>query len=344
MAINQCPGKMKRNKPMKFRLFIVFISALLTGAAATAQDVNIEARLDTGAMLIGDHVGLKLSFNGPSNAQVIWPSFGDTILGNILVIGRSKIDTSLSADKKHISLRQEINLTCYDSGFYTIPQIPVKYRLLPDTSVRTTSTGLIVLMVHTVKVDTTIAIKPIKGPLHIPISFREILPYLLLALAVIALIFGLIWFINKRKKHEPLIQLRPKVKLLPHEKALQDLEKLRIKKLWQGGHVKQYYSELTDILRLYIEQGFEIPALESTTVEIMEELNRKGIFPGPVIERIDHILRIADMVKFAKLIPVPGENEQALEGGIDFVRNTIQAAVKKSDSEMISRQNQNTQL
>jgi hypothetical protein len=333
---------MKQSKTMKLRLFLILILALLTGVMASAQDVKFEARLDTGAMLIGDHVGLKLSFNGPSNARVLWPVFGDTILGNILVIGRSKIDTSFSADKKHISLHQEINLTCFDSGFYTLPQIPVKYRLLPDTSVRTASADLQVLMVHTVKVDTTNAIKPIKGPLHIPISFREILPYILIALAIIALIIGLIWYINKRKKHEPLIQLRPKVRLIPHEKALQDLEKLRIKKLWQEGHVKQYYSELTDIIRLYIEQGFEIPALESTTSEIMDELNQKGIFNKTIVERLEHVLRIADMVKFAKAIPVPAENEKALEGGIDFVRSTVQPAVKKPETEMID--NQNTQL
>lgn len=330
---------MKQRNTMRLRLLILSWFVLMAAAGTFAQDVKFEAKLDTGAMLIGDHVGLKLSFSGPANTQVLWPSFADTILGNILVIGRSKIDTSLSADKKNLSLHQVINLTCYDTGFYTLPQIPVKYRILPDTNVRTTSSNLMVLMVHTVKVDTTNAIKPIKGPLHIPISFREMLPYILLALALILLVIGIIWYINKRKKNEPLIQLRPKVRLQPHEKALQDLEKLRTKKLWQEGHVKQYYSELTEIIRLYIEQGFEIPAMESTTSEIMEGLGRKGGFNDTIAGRIEYILRLADMVKFAKAIPVPTENEKALEGGIEFVRSTIQISGNKPQAETNTNQN-----
>ena len=336
-------------KVLEFQRFIRFagitglVLLLFWGRTAFSQDVSATARLDTAAMLIGDHVGLKLQFEGPAGVQVIWPSFKDTILGNIIVIGRSKIDTNYSKDKKSLTLSQELNITCYDSGFYTFPQIPFRYRVLPDTTARTISSALSALMVHTVKVDTTNSIKPIKGPLKVPLTFREILPYLLAAIALIAVVIVLVWYLKKRKKHEPIIQIRPKVKLQPFEKALQDLEKLRFKKLWQEGHIKEYHSELTDILRTYIETAFGIPALENTTFEITGQLNLRSDFSKDMVEKLDRILRIADMVKFAKALPLPQENENALTAGVEFINGTSRPSVEKPASDEPSGINKQSQ-
>ena len=316
---------------------------LLTSTPSFAQDVSVSAKFDTAAMLIGDHVGLRLQFNGPAGVRVEWPVFNDTILGNIIIIGRSKIDSSFTPDKKTLTLKQELNITCFDSGFYTLPQIPFRYRLLPDTSVKTASTGLSMLMVHTLKVDTTNAIKPIKGPIGIPLTFREILPYLLIGLAVVAIVFALVWYLKKRKKNEPLVRLRPKVRLQPYEKALQGLEKLRVKKLWQEGHVKEYHSELTEILRNYIEEGFNIPALESTSYEIMEQLKARQGFSNQVLEKVNHLLQTADMVKFAKSIPLPQENDAALKTGIEFINETARPVAEVPLEETMKQINHTTQ-
>ena len=320
---------------------IVFI--LLLGQPAWSQNVSATSRLDSNAMLIGDHLGLKLQLNCPAGTQVIWPSFNDTILGKIIVIGRSKVDTSFSKDKKSLTLTQKINLTCFDSGFYTFPEIPFRYRLLPDTSVKTALTGMSMLKVNTIKVDTTQVFKPIKGPLRIPITFLEILPYILLALALIALVFILIWYVNKRRKHEPLISIRPKVRLQPYEKALQNLEKLRTRKMWQEGHVKEYHSELTDILRTYIEEGFGIPAMESTTYEIVGKLRQDSVFARPLIDKVDQILQNADMVKFAKFTPLPQDNENALNAGVEFVNQTIKPLASEPQVETMNRTTQKPQ-
>jgi len=328
---------------MRIIHFIGIALILLTGQPSWSQDVKATARLDTGAMLIGDQVRMRLKLEGPSGMQVIWPVFNDTILGNIVVIGRSKIDSSFSKDKKSLTLTQDIKLTSFDSGFYTIPQVPFRYRLLPDTSVKTASSGLSMLMVHTMKVDTTNVIKPIKGPLRVPITFLEVLPYILIALAVIAIIILLVWYRNRRKKHQPLIQIRPKVKLQPHEKALQELEKLRTKKLWQEGKVKEYHSELTDILRIYIETGFGVPAMESTTFEIIQRLRQDNVFAKALIEKLDRLLQNADMVKFAKMVPLPQDNETALNAGIEFVNQTVRPVAEVPQAEAVNRINQESQ-
>jgi LPXTG-motif cell wall-anchored protein len=311
-----------------FRSFWVGLVALILmvfAGSGFAQNVTVSARLDTASMLIGDHVGMKLQFTGPVNARVIWPFIPDTMLSSLQVIGRGKIDTTISASApKTLTLAQEINLTCYDSGFYPIPEIGFQYRIPPDTTLHTIHAEMMTLIVHTVKVDTTQAIKPIKGPMKIPITFREVLPWLLLGLAAALLIAGGIWYWRKRKKNEPVFTLKPRVKLLPHEVALTEMEKLRIKKLWQSGKIKEYHSELTEILRRYIEERFKVPALEQTSAEIMESLSEHGCCETNTIGRLSQVLLLADMVKFAKALPGAAENEKSLTEAVEFVYETTE--------------------
>lgn len=305
------------------RTYLTFLFFVML-ATVSAQQAEVSARLDTNAMLIGDHVGLTLKYTGPAGSQVLWPFLPDTILGNITVIGRGKIDTALSADKKSLTLTQQLNLTCYDSGFYTFPQIPFGYRVLPDTTRLEAMTELMMLAVHTVKVDTTQAIKPIVGPLKVPLSLREMLPWILIGLAAALLIAGAVWYIRKQRKKEPVLTLRPRVVVAPHEQALRDLEALRVKKLWQSGKVKEYHSEVTEILRRYIETAFRVPALEQTSAEIMDALVHDNRIPRQGLDRLGNILLLADMVKFAKLQPLAAENEKSLTDGVEFVNETTQ--------------------
>jgi hypothetical protein len=310
---------------MKFlKSYILFI-LILTFSVSYGQEPAVSARLDTNAMLIGDHVGLSLKFTGPATSQVLWPFLPDTILGSITVIGRGKIDTVYTTDKKSVTFSQQLNITCYDSGFYTIPSIPFRYRILPDTSSIVTTTSMMLLAVHTVKVDTTQAIKPIIGPMSVPISFREMLPWILAALAAVLVIAGIIWYLNKRRKKEPVFRLKPKAVLLPHELALQEIEKLRVKKLWQAGKVKEFHSELTEILRRYIENRFQLPALEQTSAEITVSLVGHEGCKAASLDKLGNLLILADMVKFAKAQPLAMENEKSLNDGIEFVYETTQA-------------------
>ena len=309
---------------MRFlRIYILLIFlALLTGSYG--QEVTVAAKLDTNAMLIGDHVGLTLKFTGPAKSQVLWPFMPDTILGSITVIGRGKVDTSYSADKKTVTYSQQLNMTCYDSGFYTIPSIPFKHRILPDTTGIVSGTTMLLLAVHTVKVDTTQAIKPIIGPLKVPVSFGEMLPWILAAIAVVLLVMTVIWYLRKRGRQEPIFNLKPRIVLPAHELALQEIEKLRIKKLWQSGKVKEYHSELTEILRKYIEDRFLVPALEQTSAEIIDSLMNSAGCPHKALNMLGNLLLLADMVKFAKADPLAMENEKSLNDGIEFVNETKQ--------------------
>jgi hypothetical protein len=296
---------------------------LLTSLIGRGQEFHAVARLDSNTLLIGDQVNMKLSFSLPAKAQVLWPSIKDTILGKIQVIDRTKVDTAWSADKKSMTLSQKLRLTCFDSGFYTIPPIRFYYRVLPDTTVRFEQSDLQVLTVHTLQVDTTQAFKPIKGPIKIPVSWVEYLKWIFLGLVFIAIVGFFIYYLILRKKGEPVFSLKPKIKYLPHEKALMELEKLRVKKLWQTGKVKEYYTELTDILRRYIEDRFGMMALESTTAEILEELSRKAYFPSETRIKLGILLSSADLVKFAKQVPTPDDNETSMNEAVYFITSSF---------------------
>jgi hypothetical protein len=295
---------------------------MVSGTIAWGQGYKATAKLEPHTILIGDQVNLNLNFSFPSGTQVVWPSIKDTILGNIQVISRTKVDTSWSADKKNLQLRQELRLTCFDSGFYTIPPIRFYYRNLPDTTIRFEQTEIQILTVHTLAVDTTLAIKPIKGPVKIPFSILEYLPWIIAGLLFLAIAGFLIYYLIKRKKGEPIFLLRPSVKYQPHEWALMELEKLRKKKLWQAGKMKEYYTELTDILRKYIEDRFRLMAMESTTGEILEDLEEKIGIQKEFRTTLGKILSMADLVKFAKYMPLPEDHEQSMEDAVDFINKT----------------------
>jgi hypothetical protein len=294
-----------------------------------AQSMKASAKLDTNAMLIGDQVKLDITFSYPLNTLINWPKIGDTILQTIQVISRSKIDSSFSADKKTVTLHQNFLITSFDSGFYAIPPIRFFYRELPDTTIRFVQTETLLLSVHTLTVDTTKVIKPIKGPLSVPLTFREILPWLILAVLVILVILAVLFYLKKRKKAEPVFQIRSKTQLLPHELALSELEKLRVKKLWQAGRTKEYHSELTDILRKYLEDRFSIMALEMTSQDIIDSVRTQNNMHNDSIRKLNHILAMADLVKFAKMQPLPVENDMSMENAVAFVLDTY---VKKEQT------------
>ena len=320
------------------KTYSLLILLLGTINIASGQGYKASADLYPGTILIGDQVTLNLSFSLPAGTQVVWPSIKDTILGNIQVINRTKVDTAWSADKKNLQLTQKLRLTCFDSGFYTIPPIRFYYRNLPDTTIRFEQTEIQILTVHTLAVDTTLAIKPIKGPVKIPFSILEYLPWIFAGMLFLAIAGFLIFYLIRRRKGEPIFLLRPGVKYQPHEWALMELEKLRVKKLWQAGKMKEYHTELTDILRKYIENRFHLMAMESTTGEILEDLEDKTSIQKEYRKTLGKILVMADLVKFAKYLPLPEDHEQSIEYAVDFINKTyITPGVQEQEENPIAR-------
>lgn len=311
---------MKRN--LLFGLVILLSSTCLHLSAQTFQ---AKAVLDSNRILIGDQIHVDLTVTVPQNAAFIVPSVTQEVLSGsgIDLVGSSAVDTTING--QNVSYHQQWTITAFDSGAYVFPSIPV---LSPDSQLLAQSQAL-PFFVNTVAVDTTAAIRDIKGIAKVPLTFKEVLPYLLIGLAAAAVIALLVWFIlkheSKSKPKKKVVKAKPKVK--PHITALKELEKLKVKKLWQNGQVKQYYSELTDILRTYIDGRYDINAMEMISSDILKELEGKDL-PQQLRKELEQTLGIADLVKFAKMEPLPDDHDRCFKQAVNFVHETAEKELK----------------
>ncbi len=299
-----------------------------------AQKPEAIATIDSNHVLIGDQVKYTYKFTFPTKAVPALPLIADTLSKQVEVVSRQKMDTTVSADKKFTTLSQTLNIASFDSGTFVIPPLVFSYKMPGDTTNYKAGTMPIMLYVNTVAVDTTKEFRDIKAPLGEPLTWREILPWALLGLGVLLIAGITIYIIRKIRRKEPILNLSQKPKVPPYQKALNDLEDLRIQKLWQSGMVKEFQSSLTDILREYIEGQFNIEAMEMVTYDVIESLKAAGL-PDEEIKRMYQILTLADMVKFAKFQPLPDEHDHSLKNGVLFVENTKPAVVAPVPEEEI---------
>ena len=257
----------------------------------------VEATVDTTNIRIGEQFQLKISVAETQN--VIIPKIQ---LKGLEVIDSTRIDTI-----KNSLIRRYI-LTGFDSGAFYIPQQQI---FVKNQAFLTDS---LLVNVATIAVDTTKVKKfPIKTIKKEPYTFDDFKIYIYLILAILAIIgFWIYWFVvRKRKETEDAPTYRT---LPPFEEAILRLTELDEKLLWQNNKVKEYYSELTEIVRGYIERELKVPALEKTTDEVLEMI--KGFKSADTIEtsketidRLKDLLREADLVKFAKSKPLALEIE-----------------------------------
>jgi hypothetical protein len=212
---------------------------------------------------------------------------------------------------------------------YSIPALAFAYMTQTDTAPQFVASDPILFRVNTIPVDTTKAFKDIRGPLHAKYSFREALPWILVAFVLIVLGVVAYYFWSVKKGNKPFFTPDFKPKVLPHEAALQAIETLRLKKLWQNGQFKAYYTELIDIVRVYMEVAMGIAAAEMTSDEIMASLTKHTLKPD-ALEGLKQTLFTADMVKFAKAEPLPTENDKAMNACIDFIQTVRLAQLNAS--------------
>jgi hypothetical protein len=302
----------------KLRIYILALIILLV-SQVTAQNVEAYARMDSSSIMIGDQIDLELGITIPENFAVSFPFFKDTITTQIEIINKEPLDTT-EVDEG-LLIRQLYTITSFDSGYFQLPDFEFMFHHQDDTVLYRTNANTLFLMVNTPVVDTTQAFKVIKGPVSEPYTFMEILPWALLGLAVIGGIIFLVWYIRRRRSKEPVFVRKPKPSLPPDVLALQKLEELRLAKVWQQGKLKEYYTELTDIVRIYCEGRFRFDAMEMTTDEILDELEGHQV-NDEAFGKLRAALQLADLAKFAKANPTPLENDLSLNHCVDFVQET----------------------
>lgn len=326
---------------MKNRFFTGLALFLLTLAGtglfpsiAGAQEITARAGLDTSSILIGQQVMLKINVSLPKGKAITLPVFTDSLATGVEIVGQSRVDTLKTTDQQRLNLVQLLRITSFDTGFHKIPAIPIYESGKMDSLHILAFTNELFLTVNTIPVDTAQAIKDVKGVMSVPLSFWEIFRWVLLALVIILLVAGVWYYIRKRRKKLPVFVLPSRPAVPAHIQALEELEKLRVAKIWQAGKVKEYHTQLTDILRVYLERRFNVQAMEMTTDEILDAL-KTASSTAEAIAKMAEILQLADLVKFAKEQPLPLQHDNSLKLGIDFVnltRPSVQENVSKEDS------------
>lgn len=295
----------------------------LFSTPAIAQ-VHVQATVDTNRILIGEQIKLTLSATYPESVQIAWPELWDKIDDFEII---KSTEREPLPENENVTSSKEYVITSFDSGFYVIR--PLVFKLLdPAKGISDSLETLpILIQVTTVEVDTNAEIKPIKDPLAVGVSFWEWAPYVMIPL-VLLLLAAIIWYLYKTRN--PEIEQPEEVKLtIPaHVIALEKLYALEQKELWQNGQVKLFHIEVSDIVREYIELAFGVPALESTTDEIIYGFRRIPV-SGSLVESLKELLHNADMVKFAKMKPDAEINQRSFDQAMNFVNATS----KKGDTE-----------
>jgi hypothetical protein len=300
---------------LAIRPLVVLFVCLLAALQGLSQGIRVEAKLGRDTILIGDPVDYTLRVISPPNTAVVWPNLtsGEEREGVELL---SQAEPKQSNTSDGYQLHERVyRITAFDAGQYPLKQFVV---LANGDSLSPPDIKLEVKYPPSFEQDSTL-VMPIKPILDEALAFSDVWPWLALAAGIILLALLIWWFIKRKRDIKPQTV---EIQRTPHEIALEKLGQIERAQLWQDGLVKEYYTELTYVLREYIEARYHMPALESTTAELLPALRKQGISKN-MLAQLEETLLQADMVKFAKFRPDDALHLERLNLARNFVNSTI---------------------
>lgn len=320
---------------MNIKKLVTFLLLILS-AAVFAQQPQLETSMDSTSIKIGSQANLILKTTDVDTAATVNFPEGKNF-GQLEVLESYPVDTVVKGAK--YDLIKKYGLTQFDSGRYVLPRLSV---FINDKQFRADSLALVV---NPVQVDT------LKQKMYdikdVSTAESKSLLWLWILIGVVVaagIAFGVWWFIKKNREAKN----KPKEEEVhyesPIEKATTHLKSLENKAFLQRGEVKDYYSELTDIARTYIEEAIHIPAMESTTAELIEAMRqavrRKNMkLNQETFEELERVLRNADLVKFAKMRPVEyeiAEDRNRIEKTIVVIDQSIPEEKEEDDEHTLA--------
>ena len=267
-------------------------------------------------LMIGDQTAMHLSVTQEANERVEMPVFGETLQDGIEIVDRSAVDTTTLPDGR-LQLSQELTLTSFKDSLFAVAPIAV---VSGGDTFWTEPMALNVIQPF--EVDSSLAITDIKDIEKAPIYWWGIIRWILLALGIIGLFigayYGVLWYRKHFFKEEEVIE--PELLRPADEVALEKLDEIKAQKIWKDGKVKEYQTELTDVVREYIGRRFDVQSTEKTSDETLRAM--KPLIDKELFAKLSKMLQLADLVKFAKWHTTPDENEQALSTAYEFVNET----------------------
>lgn len=320
---------------------IKYISSIILfiaiGFSSFAQ--TFEAEINHNEIKIGEQAELEFRLGFAAGTKdIMLPVLKDTISKFIEIVEVSNIDTTFDEDDiTQKFFTQKIIVTSWDSGIHVIP--PFKAIVNGQTLL----SEPLLLKVNTIKIEAEKDLKDIKEIIEVPFSLWDWvltnkIVIICILITLILLIVGIILY--RRYKNKPEIE---KEVFVPKEAAdlvaIKKLDDLQTAKLWQGGNIKAYHSKLSFIVREYIENRFEVNALEQTTDEIKVMLKGNSLIAKEDLAKLYDLLLLADLAKFAKQQPIASENENALKTAYQFINKTKIVASENNDSNLTENGN-----
>ena len=314
---------MKRNVKHIMMTAVVLVATVM---GAMGGNVTFKAKLDSATLIMGKTTTLHLEITQDKAARGFFPGEQlDTLNAMVEIAERPAADTT-DLGNNRIQINRDLIIQSFDSGLWVIKPIP--YVINGDTAY-SNQLSLKVLPVDVSQMKDIHDIKPVED---VPFNLLDWLPDYWWAWLLGLLLIGGIWAYHKyyKKGINPLKAV--KKRLPPYEEAMINLRNLKAAQLWQRGQEKEYFTGLTDILRVYIDRRFDINAVEMTSSQIIDTLKRNDETKA-VNEQLEMILEVADIVKFANARPLADDNEVAYQRAVNFVEATrpIEQPEKKEE-------------
>jgi hypothetical protein len=284
------------------------------------------AFFDKEKITVGDQCKLSIVINKDKGKVIEFPVFENTITLGVEIINRTEVLSS--NDGK--TLKQDYTITSFEDSLFIIPPFIIKVdgKELKTNPVKLEVVNFVPDSTFLSKLDTTqqIPLADIKGPLNTPLTFKELLARFWVVIAILfagVLIYLLYRVMKKKRRKIPISQVMiPKIKIPAHVTAIKQLDVLKASGKHKEENLNPFYIELSRIIRFYLEERFNIPALESTTFEIIHAFEKTGFSDQEMNSKLQELLSLSDMVKFAKNNPDEYRNVLMFDYAYSFIHQT----------------------
>ena len=301
------------------QLYLYILAAAWFTSATLMAQVTVDATIDSAQIYIGQRVGITLEVSADRGKSVEMPQFDSLqqIVPGIEVMNVSDVDTSLLNDGQRMLLTRRYIVTSFDSALYYLPPMVVKVDTLHYES-KSLALKVYTIPIDTLHADSIFGMKPVMNP---PFVWEDWSTPLWISVVILLLTALLLYIIIRLKDNKPIIRrIKLKPKMAPHKAAMLKIEHIKEEKIWQKEDSKEYYTELTDTLRQYINERYGFNAMEMTTPEIIEHLQE--VNDENALRELRELFQTADLVKFAKYSTLLGENDRNLVSAIEYINAT----------------------
>ena len=286
---------------------ILLIGLILNVLLSFAQ-ASVEAKIDPIEMMIGEQATVTLTVQAGEGANVQWPTFQP----------RQQIVPGVEVLATHTSSQtMTLTLTSFDGNLYHLPPFKVK------VNGKEVKSADLALKVVEMEVDTT-HMEKFFGPKDVqdnPFQWSDwSLSFWLSVLMLVLAALGYYLYLRLRSNKPVIAHIKIVKRLLPHQKAMKEIEQIKADKMVMSENQKEYYTKLTDTLRKYIEERYGFSAMEMTSSEIIDRLMSTG--DQQSLDELRQLFTTADLVKFAKYSTMINENDANLVSAIDFINQT----------------------